>query len=47
MQIASDNSEGKIVVSGKLEDLKKMIELLKLNGIKNIQLPVVHHFIVL
>ena len=39
-QIANDNSEGQIVVSGKLEDLKKMIELLKLNGIKNIQLPV-------
>lgn len=39
-QIANDNSDGQIVVSGKLEDLKKMIELLKLNGIKNIQLPV-------
>ena len=39
-QIANDNSEGQIVVSGKFEDLKKMIELLKLNGIKNIQLPV-------
>ena len=39
-QIANDNSEGQIVVSGKLEDLKKMIELLKINGIKNIQLPV-------
>ena len=39
-QIANDNSEGQIVVSGKLDDLKKMIELLKLNGIKNIQLPV-------
>ena len=40
VQIANDNSDGQIVVSGKLEDLKKMIELLKLNGIKNIQLPV-------
>ena len=39
-QIANDNSDGQIVVSGKLEDLKKMIELLKINGIKNIQLPV-------
>ena len=39
-QIANDNSDGQIVVSGKLEDLKKMIEFLKLNGIKNIQLPV-------
>ena len=39
-QIANDNSEGQIVVSGKLDDLKKMSELLKSNGIKNIQLPV-------
>ena len=28
-QIANDNSEGQIVVSGKLDDLKKMIEFLK------------------
>ena len=40
VQIANDNSDGQIVVSGKLEDLKKMIELLKSNSIKNIQLPV-------
>ena len=39
-QIANDNSEGQIVVSGKLEDLKKMMENLKENKIKNIQLPV-------
>ena len=39
-QIANDNSEGQIVVSGRLEDIKKMIEILKLNKIKNIQLPV-------
>ena len=39
-QIANDNSEGQIVVSGKLDDLKKMIEFLKKNNIKNIQLPV-------
>ena len=39
-QIANDNSDGQIVVSGKLEDLKKLIENLKLNKIKNIQLPV-------
>ena len=39
-QIANDNSEGQIVVSGKLEDIKKMMEILKLNKIKSIQLPV-------
>ena len=39
-QIANDNSDGQIVVSGKLEDLKKMMEHLKENKIKNIQLPV-------
>ena len=40
VQIANDNSDGQIVISGKLEDLKKMVELLNLNNIKNIQLPV-------
>jgi len=40
VQIANDNSDGQIVVSGKLEDLKKMIDVLKTNSIKNIQLPV-------
>ena len=39
-QIANDNSDGQIVVSGKLEDLKKMMENLKASKIKNIQLPV-------
>ena len=39
-QIANDNSDGQIVVSGKLEDIKKMTEILKINKIKNIQLPV-------
>jgi len=39
-EIANDNSEGQIVVSGKLDDLKKMMEFLKENSIKNIQLPV-------
>ena len=39
-QIANDNSDGQIVISGKLEDLKKMMENLKENKIKNIQLPV-------
>ena len=40
VQIANDNSDGQIVISGKLEDLKKMIDVLKTNSIKNIQLPV-------
>ena len=40
VQIANDNSDGQIVISGKLEDLKKMMENLKFNKIKNIQLPV-------
>jgi [acyl-carrier-protein] S-malonyltransferase len=39
-QIANDNSDGQIVASGKLEDLKKMMENLKESKIKNIQLPV-------
>ena len=38
--IANDNSEGQIVVSGKVIDLEKMIVNLKLNNIKNIRLPV-------
>ena len=40
VQIANDNSDGQIVVSGKLNDLKKMTDILKKNSIKNIQLPV-------
>ena len=39
-QIANDNSEGQIVLSGKTEDLEKLIEILKENSIKNIKLPV-------
>ncbi len=39
-QIANDNSEGQIVLSGKTEDLKKLIQILKDNSIKNIKLPV-------
>ena len=39
-QIANDNSEGQIVLSGKTEDLEKLIEVLKGNSIKNIKLPV-------
>ena len=39
-QIANDNSEGQIVLSGKINDLSKLIEVLKSNKIKNISLPV-------
>ncbi len=40
VQIANDNSEGQIVLSGKTEDLDKLIVILKENTIKNIRLPV-------
>ena len=40
VQIANDNSDGQIVISGKLIDLDKFIEILKLEKIKNIKLPV-------
>jgi len=39
-EIANDNSEGQIVLSGKNEDLAKLIEFLKSKSIKNIKLPV-------
>ena len=39
-QIANDNSDGQIVLSGKTQDLEKLTELLKENSIKNIKLPV-------
>ena len=39
-QIANDNSEGQIVLSGKIDDLDKLILTLKKNTIKNIKLPV-------
>ena len=39
-QIANDNSEGQIVLSGKTQDLEMLTELLKENSIKNIKLPV-------
>ena len=39
-EIANDNSEGQIVLSGKNIDLNKLIEVLKLNNIKNMKLPV-------
>ncbi len=40
VQIANDNSEGQIVLSGKDNDLKNCIIALKENSIKNIKLPV-------
>ena len=39
-EIANDNSEGQIVLSGKNYDLEKLISILKSNTIKNIKLPV-------
>ena len=40
VQIANDNSDGQIVLSGKTNDLEKLISILKENTIKNIKLPV-------
>ena len=40
MQIANDNSEGQIVLSGKKNDLSKLKDVLKSKSIKNIELPV-------
>ena len=40
VQIANDNSEGQVVLSGKKDDLTKLIEIFKLNKIKCIKLPV-------
>ena len=40
VQTANDNSEGQIVVSGKLKDLDTFAEILKSQGIRNIKLPV-------
>ena len=39
-QVANDNSEGQIVISGKTKDLQTLSEFLKENRIKNIKLPV-------
>ena len=39
-QIANDNSDGQMVLSGKIADLDKLIIILKENNIKNIKLPV-------
>tara|TARA_Y100000768_G_scaffold383936_1_gene366986 strand:+ start:720 stop:1646 length:927 start_codon:yes stop_codon:yes gene_type:complete len=40
VQIANDNSEGQIVLSGKNKDLTELTDVLKLRKIKNIKLPV-------
>ena len=40
VQIANDNSMGQIVLSGKNDDLSKLIDFLKSNNIKNLRLPV-------
>ncbi len=40
VEIANDNSEGQIVLSGKIQDLEKLSTLLKEKKIKNIRLPV-------
>ena len=40
VEIANDNSDGQIVISGKIQDLEKMSFLLKEKKIKNIKLPV-------
>lgn len=39
-EIANDNSEGQIVLSGKIQDLEKLSAVLKVNKIKNIKLQV-------
>ena len=39
-QVANDNSDGQIVISGKTKDLQTLSEFLKENRIKNIKLPV-------
>ena len=40
VEIANDNSEGQIVISGKTKDLENLTEILKENSIKNLKLPV-------
>ena len=39
-QIANDNSDGQVVLSGKNNDLEKLTQVLKEKNIKNIKLPV-------
>ncbi len=40
IQIANDNSEGQVVLSGKIKDIEMLCSVLKENSIKNIKLPV-------
>ena len=40
VEIANDNSEGQLVLSGKNKDLNDLILILKNNSIKNVKLPV-------
>tara|TARA_B100001057_G_C22769340_1_gene918924 strand:- start:524 stop:1450 length:927 start_codon:yes stop_codon:yes gene_type:complete len=40
VEVANDNSDSQIVLSGRNKDLDKLIDVLKSNGIKNIRLPV-------
>ena len=40
VQIANDNSEGQIVLSGRNSDIEKLIKVLKSKNVKNIKLPV-------
>ena len=40
VQIANDNSEGQIVLSGRNSDIEKLIQVLKSKNVKNIKLPV-------
>ena len=40
VQVANDNSEGQLVISGKNNDLKKITEIFEIKKIKNIKLPV-------
>ena len=40
VEIANDNSEGQLVLSGKNDDLAKLIQVFKEKSIKNIMLPV-------
>ena len=40
VQIANDNSEGQIVLSGRNSDIEKLIHVLKSKNVKNIKLPV-------
>jgi [acyl-carrier-protein] S-malonyltransferase len=40
IEIANDNTDGQIVLSGKTVDLENLIKIFKLSSIKNIKLPV-------